>query len=216
MLNPNPFYYWYEFLMRTDEKYWSAYVKEHMVKCETWVEWWEKHGFLFEEPKQSAVDLMHSKEMYEPNDEIAINLIAYLAHPRSDLIEAFTKIIDEHKTVKREPPEWEHLGLYFRLTSKVDTKRMHTFTQILRVYDAVKDKNESTYYQIGVKMGLAPEFDGQNESDSDLKVVMTNTVGRHYKKALEIIANVERGWFPDVPKLVKAPDTNHTKGVNGV
>jgi hypothetical protein len=219
----NPYYYWYEFLRRSEpyrkccesngrgelSKLYKRFANVHRLTFEQWWQQVEVEGELFLLADDWYLHVIKNEEDFRAfDDEYGVTLTVNLFERDSKLIVAFRELLKEVRPTKNVPqkgvgrPKYEHHALT-RFHSRPDT---HSLQTTLRVYDAWKaeqakpKEGRKTLYKIGVEAKASSTHIVKPRDSKDAaaqkRIKMAITVSRFARQAEAIIKNAEQGIFP--------------------
>jgi len=205
------YYYWYEFLKRSDnyKKCCKSKGKDKLSELfkdfgdvfnNDFKTWWKENDRgvnLFAEElyeKPTFKELVKSNDMLQ-SDEI-INIQVPLTLPKRFLTQQFHKLLKSRHTGTKGKRFNEISTARYPITSRYSIQSLKI---MLRIYDYKLNNPKAPLWKIGKDCKvMIQEFDVKTKKDyvgADLNKV-SNAVHRYLKKAKCIIQNVERGKFP--------------------
>lgn len=196
----SPYYLWYEFLRRSDQRKWSKEVAcdfSKSIQDDFW-DWWIEHEDLFLDGISLGIWPIEKvgefrKAMSENWAVIKVDLTC----PMDYLKVLFHDFLIENGLGARGPHKSNNWIVEPAKYAPARRIKIDALKMMLKVYDLQKTYPEKRQWEIGVLAGVnGSQIPKSREPDSELKRVLTSIVSRYLKKAEKIIRNVERGVFP--------------------
>lgn len=197
-MQENPYYWWHQCLKLTPPNQWGENVKEFLSGAEeqAFEEFWEDHGYLFEEEQAVAVRVLEDEAaakdwlIWDDEDMKEAVMVISLDYPVSKLVAEFERHVKALKDVRRGKPKRESMA-EFPLCRAPNLPYIERLVGIYQ--DRFRSKPALKLAEIAIKWSLAPQCD---PSDAIQRNVMTAIAGRLVKQSSALVKNASNGIFP--------------------